>query len=113
MKINYPHTIVLLRGNHECRQLAVYFNFHQEIIFKYDEEVFEALVGSFDSLPLACLLNERFLVIHAGISPHIKTVRALVSNVILQIADLQKLNRFQEPPREGPLWYREIAGSLP
>ncbi len=64
----------MLRGNHECRQLATFFNFKQEVFYKYDSEVFEAFMDSFDSLPLACVLNERFLVIHAGISPDIKTV---------------------------------------
>ena len=64
----------MLRGNHECRQLATFFNFKQEVLYKYDEEVFNAFMDSFDSLPLAGILNERFLVIHAGISPDIKTV---------------------------------------
>ena len=85
---------MMLRGNHECRQLATYFNFKQETLVKYDEEIFNHFMTSFDSLPIACILNERFLVIHGGISPEIKT-----------IAELQKLKRFQEPPKEGGFWY--------
>lgn len=64
----------MLRGNHECRQLATFFNFKQEVMCKYDEEVFIAFMESFDCLPIACVLNERFLAIHAGISPAFKTV---------------------------------------
>ncbi len=66
----------MLRGNHECRQLASFFNFKQEVLYKHDAEVFAAFMESFDALPLACILNERFLAIHAGISPNIKTVLA-------------------------------------
>ncbi len=65
----------MLRGNHECRQLATYFNFKQEVLYKYDVEVFNAFMNSFECLPLACVLNERFLVVHAGISPDVQTVR--------------------------------------
>jgi len=92
----------MLRGNHECRQLATFFNFRQEVLYKYDEGVFNAIMESFDALPLGCILNERFLVIHAGISPDIKTVNGENNR---QIADLNKINRFQEPPKEGAFWY--------
>lgn len=83
----------MLRGNHECRQLATFFNFKQETLYKYDEEVFNIFMESFDALPLACILNERFLAIHAGISPDIKTIE-----------DLNKVPRMQEPPKEGGYW---------
>jgi serine/threonine-protein phosphatase 2B catalytic subunit len=64
----------MLRGNHECRQLAIYFNFKEEVLHKFDEEVFTAFMDSFDCLPLACIINERFLAVHAGISSETKTV---------------------------------------
>lgn len=83
----------MLRGNHECRQLTTFFNFKQEVLYKFDEEVFNTFMEAFDALPIACVLNERFLVIHAGLSPEIKT-----------IADLNKISRFQEPPKEGGYW---------
>ena len=64
----------MLRGNHECRQMSTFFDFKKEIVRKYDIDVFSAFMECFDTLPLACVLNERFFAIHAGISPGIKTV---------------------------------------
>jgi serine/threonine-protein phosphatase 2B catalytic subunit len=34
-------------------------------------------MDSFDLFPLACVVNNKFLAIHGGISPDLKTVRRL------------------------------------
>ena len=39
LKINYPNNVLLLRGNHECRQMSENFNFRTEILSKYDESI--------------------------------------------------------------------------
>lgn len=64
----------MLRGNHECKQMTEFFDFKKEVVKKYELEVYNAFVPTFNALPLACVLNGRFLAIHAGISPDIATV---------------------------------------
>lgn len=92
LKLNFPKTVILMRGNHECRQLTSYFNFLDECKYKYDQEVYDAFMDSFDHLPLACVINNQFLVLHGGISPEIQS-----------IDEVNTISRVQEPPREGML----------
>ena len=36
-KLRYPHDIVLLRGNHESRDMTETFNFRDQVLLHYDE----------------------------------------------------------------------------
>ena len=90
MKINYPSTIFMLRGNHECRQMTSFFNFRAECLDKVDLEVYDRVMESFDCLPIACLVNGKFLALHGGISPDLRSLE-----------DFNAIRRFQEPPKQG------------
>lgn len=90
IKLNFKSTINMLRGNHECRQMTSFFNFKQECEVKYDKEVYDRFMDAFDCLPLSCLINEKFIAIHGGISPELKN-----------LSDITKISRFNEPPKKG------------
>lgn len=92
LKLNFPNSVFLTRGNHESRQLTSFFNFRTECLHKYDLEVYNTIMESFDKLPLACIVNKKFLAVHGGISPSLE-----------KLSDITDLSRFGEIPRKGLL----------
>ena len=90
LKINYPSSIILLRGNHECRQMTTFFSFRKECLSKGDLDLYDRSMESFDAMPLAALVNGKFLCVHGGIGPDMNLLE-----------DINKVPRFSEPPKNG------------
>jgi serine/threonine-protein phosphatase 2B catalytic subunit len=92
MKLTYPSRFYLMRGNHESRTMTEYFTFREEVLEKYDNEVYEAILKMFDTMPLVAVVNQEYLCMHGGVSPNMRTLE-----------EINKANRFQEVPLEGLL----------
>ena len=90
IKINYPKNFILLRGNHESRNMTESFTFREEVISRYDVQVYEAFMELFDALPISCVVDEKYLAMHGGISPELN-----------MIDEINAVNRFQEIPLDG------------
>lgn len=90
MKITYKESFVMLRGNHETKNMTQHFTFREETLEKYDEEVYELFIESFNSMPIAAVADDKYICMHGGISPELK-----------KINEINDVNRFIEPPLKG------------
>jgi serine/threonine-protein phosphatase 2B catalytic subunit len=90
IKINYPKSFLLLRGNHESRNMTECFTFREEVISRFDEETYDKFMEVFDNLPLSCLIDGKYLAMHGGISPNLE-----------KISQIDEIDRFQEVPLDG------------
>ncbi|KOS22022.1 Serine/threonine-protein phosphatase SIT4 [Escovopsis weberi] len=91
LKAKYPDRIVLVRGNHESRQITQVYGFYEECQQKYgNASVWKACCHVFDFLVLAAIVDGELLCVHGGLSPEIRT-----------IDQIRVVARAQEIPHEG------------
>ncbi|PNY28450.1 Serine/threonine-protein phosphatase [Tolypocladium capitatum] len=91
LKAKYPDRIVLVRGNHESRQITQVYGFYEECQQKYgNASVWKACCQVFDFLVLAAIVDGELLCVHGGLSPEIRT-----------IDQIRVVARAQEIPHEG------------
>ena len=69
------------------------YGFMDECVQKYGIALYKHIENVFEALPLGYIINKKIFVVHGG----------LFQDQTIKISDLQKLNRFQEPPMNGPL----------
>jgi len=44
------------------------FTFREEVITRYDQEVYELFMEVFDAMPIAALVASKYLAMHGGIA---------------------------------------------
>ena len=93
LKAKYPERIVLLRGNHECRQITQVYGFYDECQQKFgNPNGWRMCMEVFDLLTISCVVDGTVLCLHGGLSPDISS-----------LDQLRLINRHQETPHEGML----------
>jgi len=93
-KVRYRERVVIIRGNHESRQVTQVYGFYDECIRTYgNANVWKYVTEAFDLLPLTALIENQILCQHGGLSPSIDTLDNIRTGI----------ERNQEVPHEGPM----------
>ncbi|CAH0602808.1 unnamed protein product [Chrysodeixis includens] len=72
-KLQRPDAVLMVRGNHETRDIQKMFTFYNECIVKYGDsegnKIWTAINNVFDVLPLAAVVDDKVFCCHGGIPP--------------------------------------------
>lgn len=77
IKLAYPDQCYLLRGNHEFADVNSIYGFKDQVLEKYDQQIYDMFNEVFSFMPLAAILNTNTLLVHGGISPQLATVQQI------------------------------------
>ena len=61
----------MLRGNHESRNMTETFTFREEVMNRYDVEIYDMFMDIFDAMPISAQIAKKYLAMHGGISPEL------------------------------------------
>lgn len=74
LKIKYPKSLYMLRGNHESEILNKTYGFYDECKRRYSIALWREFSQLFNFLPISAIIDERILCMHGGLSPKLKQI---------------------------------------
>ncbi|CAI4228762.1 unnamed protein product [Auanema sp. JU1783] len=97
LKILFPTKYLLVRGNHETRNVNRFYGFYDEVLSRFTDEnkartIWLAFNEVFDWMPIAGLIGKKILCMHGGISSELNSLQ-----------DIRKLQRPLEDPNTNNL----------
>lgn len=79
MKALFPNEIYIIRGNHEFEEVCSLSGFLDDISATYkSKDLFSFFIESFDVMPIAAVINDSILCVHAGIGPNINSINNII-----------------------------------
>ena len=75
LMIKYKNHVYVVRGNHEFSMVCQQGSFFTEIVENYQgSDIFFDFMKCFATMPLACIIDDKFFCVHGGIGPEISSI---------------------------------------
>jgi protein phosphatase len=115
LMIANPGYVLLLRGNHEFHETNADYGFRTEILNSYcGDELFTAFNEVFAWLPMAAVINSRFLCVHGGLSPRLRSLADIAQLerpiLTLEQSPLATDLVWSDPTTSCPMFQESIRG---
>lgn len=107
LKVEYPKSIHLIRGNHEAADINAQFGFRLECVERLGDQglwVWQRLNALFNWMPLAALIENKILCMHGGIGrsmEHISEIDALQRPLTMETGGLLLMDLLWSDPTEN------------
>ncbi|KAK8891551.1 hypothetical protein M9Y10_028764 [Tritrichomonas musculus] len=88
LKILYPTSLYMIRGNHECESVTSVYGFKRDCSRRFGpsmysdynipgiaNKVYRKFMKCFMHLPYAAVINDAYFCVHGGISPYLKSLK--------------------------------------
>jgi len=107
LKVEYPNSVHLLRGNHEAADINAQFGFRLECVERLGEQglwVWQRLNALFNWMPLAALIETKILCMHGGIGrsmEYISEIEGLQRPLTMETGGLLLMDLLWSDPTEN------------
>ncbi|KAL6976477.1 Serine/threonine-protein phosphatase bsl3 [Sarracenia purpurea var. burkii] len=108
LKVEYPHNIHLIRGNHEAADINALFGFRIECIERMGERdgiwTWHRINRLFNWLPLAALIEKKIICMHGGIGRsinHVEQIENLQRPITMEAGSIVLMDLLWSDPTEN------------
>ncbi|XP_072951204.1 serine/threonine-protein phosphatase BSL2 homolog isoform X1 [Typha angustifolia] len=108
LKVEYPHNVHLIRGNHEAADINALFGFRIECIERMGERdgiwAWHRINKLFNWLPLAALIEKKIICMHGGIGRsinHIEQIENLQRPISMEAGSVVLMDLLWSDPTEN------------
>ncbi|GMJ10647.1 BRI1 suppressor 1 (BSU1)-like 3 [Hibiscus trionum] len=108
LKVEYPHNVHLIRGNHEAADINALFGFRIECIERMGERdgiwAWHRINRLFNWLPLAALIEKKIICMHGGIGRsinHVEQIENLQRPITMEAGSIVLMDLLWSDPTEN------------
>ncbi|KAL1082229.1 hypothetical protein V6Z11_D09G121200 [Gossypium hirsutum] len=108
LKVEYPHNVHLIRGNHEAADINALFGFRIECIERMGERdgiwAWHRVNRLFNWLPLAALIEKKIICMHGGIGRsinHVEQIENLQRPITMEAGSIVLMDLLWSDPTEN------------